>query len=243
MFGGDKIPALIEATNTYQETNTDPKAQVILTINGGTLENAILLSFYDGPERPAAFDPYNNITGALIDNVKTQSFADFADNSAPSTIEAGNRGAFATLSTTSLTKGFLDAVYNESTFYGTLSIAHVGILLSYDVEPFKGYGKYATDSAFPHANSPLPLNLYFSWQLSAEDAYWRGVMQQSINHLTEVAKAEGIYSDDLYAYPNYALDTYTGEQLYGPTNAARLRAIQTKYDPQGVMKLAGGFSF
>jgi len=137
----------------------------------------------------------------------------------------------------------MDAVHNESNYYGALSLLHAGLLLSYDIEPFQKYGKYATDSAYPHANSPLPLNLFYSWKLAAEDSYWRGVMQQSVNHLTEVAKAEGIYSEDMYVYPNYALDTYTGAQLYGPTNAARLRAIQARYDPNGVMQLAGGFTF
>lgn len=68
-------------------------------------------------------------------------------------------------------------------------------------------------------------------------------MQQSIDYLTEVAKQEGIYSADMYAYPNYALSTYGGSQLYGPKNAARLRSIQGRYDPNGVMLLAGGFSF
>lgn len=137
----------------------------------------------------------------------------------------------------------MNAVYNESTFYGASALLHGGTLLSYDIEPFLKYGEYATDSAYPHADSPLPLNLYFAWKTSDQDSYWRGIMQQSINYLTKVAKSEGIYSAELYAYPNYALDTYTGSQLYGPTNAARLRSIQSQYDPDRVMELAGGFTF
>ena len=240
VFTSSAVPALIEATNTFQLTNTDPKAQVILTINGGPTANAILLSFYDGPGRPAAFDPFNSIT-PLIDELSVQTFESFSQ-AAPSGVESGNRGAFASLSTTALTTGFLQAVANESSFYGDLAILHSGILLSYDMEPFLKYGEHATESAFPHDKSPLPLNLYFSWALESEDAFWRGVMQQSIDYLTEVAKAEGIYDPELYVYPNYALDTYTGAQLYGPENALRLRAIQSQYDPEGVMLLAGGFS-
>lgn len=240
VFDTSKIPALIEATQTFQDTNKDPKAQVILTINGGLAPGAILLSFYDGPSRPAAFDPYNNIT-PLLGSLETQSFASFSQVS-PSGIASGNRGAFASLSTSGYTLNFLKAVVNESSFYGELALLHSGILLSYDVEPFLNYGQYATESAYPHSNSPLPLNLYFSWSLALEDTYWRGIMQQSINYLTEVAKAEGIYDPEMYVYPNYALDTYTGAQLYGPTNSARLRAIQSQYDPTGIMLLAGGFS-
>lgn len=32
---------------------------------------------------------------------------------------------------------------------------HSGTLVSGGVDPFLGYGKYATDSAYPHADSPL----------------------------------------------------------------------------------------
>ncbi|KUJ20738.1 FAD-binding domain-containing protein [Mollisia scopiformis] len=243
LYGTDAVPDLITATNTFQDQNTDPKAQVILTLNGGSVPGAILLLFYDGPEEPAAFAPYNNVSAApLISTVKSQSYASFSTGT-DSDLEAGYRGAFHTMMTTSLTTAFLTAVYNETTFYGDLALLNGGNLISYDVEPFLNYGQYATDSAFPHANSPLPLNLYYSWTPETEDEYWRGVMQQSIDHLIEVAKAEGIFTEDAYAYPNYALSTYSGAQLYGPTNAARLREIQATYDPNGVMTLAGGFTF
>jgi len=244
VYGTNAIPALINATNTFQNENTDPKAQVILTLNSGSAPGAILLLFYDGPNSPAAFDPYDAVdvtAPPLISEVKSQTYESFS-TVAPSDFEAGYRGAFHTMMTTSLTTGFLNAVANESTFYGDLALLNSGNLISYDTEPFMNYGVYATDSAFPHANSPLPLNLYFSWALEADDEYWRGIMQQSIDYLTEVAQAEGIYTADAYAYPNYALDTYTGPQLYGATNAARLREIQAKYDPNGVMELAGGFT-
>lgn len=240
IFGSSELPAVIQATNNFQQTNTDPKAQVILTLNGGLSSDALLLSFYDGPGRPSAFEPFNNIT-AEISTLQVQTFASFSQSS-PSTIASGNRGAFATLNTSGLTPNFMTAVANESTYYGELALLHSATLLSYDIEPFLKYGQHATESAFPHYNSPLPLNLYYSWALESEDAYWRGVMQQSIDYLTEIAKHEGIYDPDMYAYPNYALDTYTGEQLYGPTNAARLRTLQSEYDPEGIMLLAGGFS-
>jgi hypothetical protein len=235
------VPALINATYTFLQTNTDPKAQVIFTINGGTATaGAILLAFYDGPRRPAAFDPYNNII-PTSSTLEVQTFDSFI-TSAPTSAFDGQRGAFATLSTAGLTPNFMTAVANESAFYGTLSALGGATLLSYDLEPFMKYGQHAVESAYPHYNSPLPLNLYYAWESEADDAYWRGIMQQSISYLTEVAMAEGIYDPNMYAYPNYALSTYTGDQLYGPTNAARLRAIQSQYDPSGVMELAGGFS-
>ncbi|PQE07599.1 hypothetical protein CJF30_00007344 [Rutstroemia sp. NJR-2017a BBW] len=241
IYGIDSIPALINATDVFQRTNTDPKAQVILTINGGILAGAILILFYDGPTKPAAFTPYDDAGLAIASIVKSQSFADFSTVT-PSNLQSGHRGAFHTMMTTGLTTNFMNAVYNESSFYGSLAILRGGTFLSYDIEPFGNYGQYATDSAFPHGNSPLPLNLYYSWTLSTDDAYWRGIIQQSIDHLTEVAKAEGIYSEETPAYPNYALSTYSGSQIYGAKNAARLRDIREKYDPDGVMLLAGGFN-
>ncbi|PVH70506.1 hypothetical protein DL98DRAFT_661110 [Cadophora sp. DSE1049] len=239
IYGPDALLDLIKATETFQNENTDPKAQLILTINGGLLPGAILILFYDGPTRPAAFEPYNNINGLSISTVKTQSFSSFAKGT-PSNIQAGHRGAFHTLMTTGLTENFMKAVHNESSYYGTLALLNSGSLLSYDVEPFLKYGQYATDSAFPHASSPLPLNLYFAWDDPSKDAFWRGVMQQSIDYLTEVAKKEGIFREEDPAYPNYALDTYSGAQLYG-TNVGRLRRVQQRVDPNGVMGLAGGF--
>ncbi|CAD6448469.1 90d15712-ad23-465f-ab5d-77012b1c94e3 [Sclerotinia trifoliorum] len=241
MYGLDAIPDLITATDKFQNENTDPKAQVILTINNGLIQGAILIMFYDGPDRPAAFDPYNNVRSLpIISDVKKQSFASFAKVT-PSNLQAGYRGSFHSMMTTGLTEGFMKAVHNESVFYGAIAILHGGTFLNYEIEPFLDYGKYATDSAFPHEKSPIPLNVYFAWTSPSEDAYWRGLLQQTISHLTDVAKSEGIHSEDLYTYPNYALSTYNGDRIYGPTNAARLREIREKYDPDGVMLLAGGF--
>lgn len=241
IYGADAIPALLTATLEFQTQNTDPKAQLLTTLYGGVDAGIIMLFFYDGPERPAAFDPFINVTGAIASTVKVQSYANFI-SAVPSELMGGQRGAYHTLMTTSFTQNFLDAVYNESTYWGALALLNGGTTISYDIEPFLKYGQYATDSAFPHANSPLPLNVYYAWALQADDTFWEGVMQQSVDHLTEVAKVEGIY-DCSPAYVNYALYTYSGTQVYGATNVARLRTIRDQYDPDQVMELAGGFSF
>ncbi|ORY86976.1 hypothetical protein BCR37DRAFT_343476 [Protomyces lactucae-debilis] len=239
IFDATKLPALIAATDKFNTDNQDPKAAVILTVNGGAVPNAILLSFYDGPSKPAAFNVYDGIT-PILSTVRAQTFSSFAAGT-PSQLQGGSRGAFATLSTTGLTKNFMMAVYNESQHYGTLSILRAGTLLSYDIEPFTDYGKHATDSAFPHANSPVPLNLYFAWLSASEDEYWRAIMRQSIATLKQVAINEGIYQANRLSYPNYALSTTAPEEMYGVQGLARLRAIKRQVDPQQVMDLAGGF--
>ncbi|KAL9608862.1 MAG: hypothetical protein Q9167_006327 [Letrouitia subvulpina] len=241
VFPPTSIPALINATSTFSATNTDPKAQVILSF--GYLASApahVFLTFYDGPIPSPSLAPFKNIP-ALFSNVSTQSFSSFA-KSIPTSDTANTRGAFHTLSTTGYTLRFIEAVYNETTFYGALSAQHSGVFINYDIEPFlRTYGQKTTDSAYPHAKSPLPLNLYFTWTLPTEDAFWRGKMQQSVDLLTAVAKREGIWDPELTAYPNYALSTYSGNQLYGTANAARLRKVKAAVDPQGVMDLTGGF--
>lgn len=87
------------------------------------------------------------------------------------------------------------------------------------------------------------LNLYFAWASSSQDTWWWSRMRQAVENLKEKAKEEGIYANaDVHpAYPNYSLFDEPVEDMYGPTNAARLRVIRNKYDPQRVMDLAGGF--
>lgn len=67
-------------------------------------------------------------------------------------------------------------------------------------------------------------------------------MIESVERLKAVAISEGIYSEDLALYTNYAISNTTAEQLYGATNLARLRSIQAEVDPTGIMGLAGGFT-
>lgn len=243
VFASTEIPALLNATHQFCLTNTDPKVQIITTLNtlAGVPEGVLLL-FYDGPNPPPQFAPFQSIP-ALSSDISARSFSSLATSS-PSQSTKGTRGTFHTLSTTGLTANFLTAIYNETTFYGTLALLHTGVFISYDIEPFlKSYGAFATDSAYPHSTSPLPLNLYFAWALPSEDALWRERIQDSVDHLLEVAKAEGIFEAGLTAYPNYALGTYTGEQLCGAENAARLRGVKAEVDPEGVMDLTGGFTF
>lgn len=240
------MPALIRATNKFGGMSTDPRAQVILTLNTGPASpaDAILLSLFNGPEADGikAFAPFDNIK-PIISTVKEQSFKSFG-SSTPSQVQAGRRGAFHTMMTTKLTTAFMHAVYNESLYYGGLDgpLVDPGAFYSYDLEPFDlSYGQHSSDSAFPHSKSPLPLNLYFAWTLPENDKSFRAEMVKSVNRLIKVAKSEGIFDESQPVYPNYALARYSGEQLYGK-NTQRLRAIRESVDPMNTMLLAGGFS-
>ncbi|KAH7417844.1 hypothetical protein BKA64DRAFT_738392 [Cadophora sp. MPI-SDFR-AT-0126] len=238
-FDPATVPALINATESFHLNSKDPKASVILTLGGGTLPGAILLSFYDGESRPADFDVFDDFI-PLFSTLATQDFSSMISGTLTS-LQGGNRGSFASVSTTTLTHTFLAAVVNETNFWTRFTAGNSGGLLQYDVEPFHAYGKFATDSAYPHADSPLPLNIYFSWTDEKDDAFWNDAIQKSCAHLTEVARAEGILNEGS-VYPGYAYGTTRGDQLHGKENAARLREIQSLYDPEGVMLLAGGFT-
>lgn len=135
---------------------------------------SLVLFFYDGPESPPAFAPFENIS-SIISHTKTQSFNDFVKGF-PANYMPQARGTFHTLSTSKLTPGFLAAVRNETdvgfcpsifsletnnvllqTLRKTM-IKHSGVSVSYDIEPFlKTWGEHATESAYPHTNSPLPV--------------------------------------------------------------------------------------
>lgn len=232
---------MLNATHTFFTKNTDPKAQIITTIEGGALGNSmIVLFFYDGTIQPSIFHAFDGIS-SLIDLRKNQTFGDFV-NGVNSHLIHNDRGTFNTLSTSRLTPGFLAAVKNETTFWTAQMLLHGGTSVSYDVEPFlPTWGQYATDSAYPHADSPLPLNLYWAWSGAENDAFWYDAMHTSVNTLAAVAKAEGILPADYTRYPNYAISGTTATQLYGAKNAAKLKKIKQQIDPTNIMGHTGGF--
>lgn len=86
------------------------------------------------------------------------------------------------------------------------------------------------------------MSLYCAWGLIIDDEFWINSVKSSIANIKQVAIQEGIFKDTFTAYPNYAIGDMTAEELYGSTNAARLRAIKASVDPDEVMELAGGFS-
>lgn len=104
---------MLNATNAFGEIDDDPKAQIITTLEGGTLgTTALVLFFYDGPTRPPSFAPFDDIPTEL-NLVSSQSFSDFV-SIFQSGLVTNPRGTFNTLSTTKLTPGFLSAVSNAT---------------------------------------------------------------------------------------------------------------------------------
>ncbi|KAK3358407.1 hypothetical protein B0T24DRAFT_644220 [Lasiosphaeria ovina] len=239
------VQQVLNATAQFYQQNKDPKAVIITTLEAGTAgPTPLVLFFHDGPDKPAAFQLFDGIV-PLLDTRQQQSFSALISSVPTGVAEVRNpRGAFHTFSTSGLTPRFLAAIHNETVDIAAVQAAHGGVVASYDIEPFTPYGSKATDSAYPHASSPLPLNLYFSWSLPSQDEWWYARMRQSVATLKRVAAEEGIYSAgaSLVAYPNYALAGSAPAELYGAANAARLRQIRGRIDPARVMDLAGGWA-
>ncbi|KAK4220715.1 bifunctional solanapyrone synthase [Podospora fimiseda] len=242
IYPTSSVPQVMAATQTfYSNQSSNPQSQIITTLDGGPLgTTALVLFFHDGPSKPVVFNAFDGIP-YLSSTTGLSSFTTFLTKF-PSYIVRNLRGRFATISTSGLTPGFMAAIKNQTDYLGVLPKAlNSGTSLSYDIEPFNSYGQYATDSAYPHSDSPLPLNLYFAWASPLDDQFWHDTMRQALNDLKQVAIAEGIWSDTFTAYPNYAINSNTAEEVYGVANTARLRAIKAQIDPTGIMDLAGGF--
>ncbi|KAK3301730.1 uncharacterized protein B0T15DRAFT_423539 [Chaetomium strumarium] len=235
------VPQALNATERFFRENKDPKAQIITAVVGDALGGVSIqaLFFYDGPEKPAIFDMWDGLLTTL-DNTGRKSYAQLI-SSFPANLVLNVRGTFATFSTSGLTPGFIEAVRAEAEDIGKVSALHGGTSVSFDIEPFTQYGRHATDSAFPHGDSLLPLNWNFAWTNPAEDEWWYARIRQSVETLKQVASEEGIYNDTFAEYSNYALSDTTAQALYGPRNARRLQAIRNQIDPDRVMDLAGGF--
>lgn len=89
----------------------------------------------------------------------------------------------------------------------------------------------------------MQLNLYFSWIEEDDDEYWLSTMASYVDQLKQLAISEGIFNESAPLYPNYSPSTATLDQLYTPSNAAKLRQVRSAYDPDLVGDLTGGFSF
>lgn len=112
-YTSDKADALLNATAVFSETNTDPKAQMIMTLEGlPALEIIpVVIFFYDGPSPGDAFAAFDGILPAA-DGVLVQSFSSFVAGQATELLSYV-RGTAHTVSVSAMTPAILDAVNSE----------------------------------------------------------------------------------------------------------------------------------
>lgn len=114
IYSHNQIPALLNATARFSSENKDPRASIITTLEGSpTGATALVLFFFDGPEKPSSFNLFDPIT-PLVSTVRPQSFLSFISGIPSSLTEIRNpRGGFITMSTSQISRRFLEAVYTE----------------------------------------------------------------------------------------------------------------------------------
>jgi hypothetical protein len=113
MYPASQVPELLNATERFFYENEDPKAGLIVTLDGRALGTSALgLFFYDGPEKPEVFDMFDGFKTTL-DNTGKKSYQDLI-HSFPAELALNPRGTFATFSTTELTGRFMEAVRQEA---------------------------------------------------------------------------------------------------------------------------------
>ncbi|KAI9060011.1 FAD-binding domain-containing protein [Trametes sanguinea] len=244
---GDQVGAVNAATVQFAQTVTDPKAQVIpsYAYAQGQLVMSLDL-FYDSPTPPRGiFDAYLAIPAVQTD-LKTRSLLDLV-RAAPSNSTQGFRGIYHTVSVLNYTAHVIDAIVNETQFWGERLAGFEGASVAYSVEPFLPtiFSHAPEDSsAYPPDRTIglSPLSISYAWNDSSADEAMHSAARQSAAQLTRVLISEGQEVEHAALYGNYAIFGTPVEKIYGK-HLPRLKALKTQYDPNNVMDLAGGWKF
>jgi len=244
----DRLNAAIEA---FVANVDDPKAQILPSYTyAAGLPIITNILFYDGPQPPhGIFDEFLAIP-SISSDVKTRSFTSLVDNTGSHAID-NLRTFFNTVAVKEWTPSLLNAIVNETLFWGSNLVADSALTIFYDVEPFLPNYLAHTDShsAWPpsSARSPgaatFPLNLIYTWSLSSFDQDFYEAISASAAHLESlIVQEQGSQLESAPLYPNYAIYGTSLQEMYGE-NVDVLEELARNYDPEGVMKLAGGFKF
>jgi len=87
------------------------------------------------------------------------------------------------------------------------------------------------------------LGIIFEWENPAYDAdYLTAITETAARLRSLVVKEQGASYENAPLYPNFAIYTTPLSELYGE-NLPVLQKLKQKYDPHGVMNLAGGWRF
>ncbi|KAK7448814.1 hypothetical protein VKT23_013544 [Stygiomarasmius scandens] len=232
------------ATAKFAAEVTDPKAAIITSANFLLAQPGVSqLLFYDGPSPPdGIFDDFLDIPHFTKD-VSTRAFLDLV-KVAPANLTGNQRGAFNTAPVQTLSANIVNAMFNESLFWGGRLQFSTGSFISYDIEPFlpSHLSHNTSPSAWPPTRDTafLPQCLYFAWISPLHDNVFHDAMRQSVEQIQRVAVQEGQQGiDTAPPYTNYALFDTPAELIYGDS-LPLMRSVKARIDPDNVMDLAGG---
>ncbi|THU83468.1 FAD-binding domain-containing protein [Dendrothele bispora CBS 962.96] len=234
------------AVAKFSANVTDPKAAIITASNFLLTQPGVSqLLFYDGPTPPdGIFNDFLDIPH-FTEDVDTRDFISLVQAS-PANLTAGQRsvGIFATVPVPTLSANVINAMFNETVFWGHKLQLDSGTFISYDIEHF--LPSILTHNTSPSAWPPtrdtayIPQFIYYAWLFEFEDEKFYDAIRQSSAQIANVAKQEGQKGvDDAPPYPNYAIFDTPVELIYGDS-LPRMRSIKATVDPDNVMGLAGG---
>ncbi|KAI9438134.1 FAD-binding domain-containing protein [Lactarius indigo] len=243
-FVGDQVDGAQKAFSKFLSEPHDHKAAQLgeFVYANGTLVFGISL-FYDGPEPPLGlYDELLNLP-STSKSIIEGSFVDFVAGQFLPLFERGYFGSFPMLH---YTEPIMNALKNETEFYGKkLSHYDPSALVVYTLDPFESdLFTHGSPSAYPpdRTRPVYPSGIYYGWTHESADKHMAEAMRTSTATLERAGIQDGQKLENAAAYVNYAISGTPLENMYGG-NLPRLRRIKEKYDPKDVMGLAGGWKF
>lgn len=102
---------------------------------------------------------------------------------------------------------------------------------------------YPPDSARNSAVAAAPMFIFFGWADPEYDAEYLPAITETATRLRNlISREQGALFENSPRYGNYAIFGTPLASMYGE-NVPVLQELKKKYDPQGVMNLAGGWRF
>ncbi|KAI0071682.1 FAD-binding domain-containing protein [Panus rudis PR-1116 ss-1] len=221
----------------------DPKAALLPTY--GYREGQVLCSvmmFYAGSRQPPGiFNDFLSLP-SISRNISTRSYLSLKQSIGHDALKEF-RGINTTPTFLNYTKRILDAIVNETSYWGPHLSHKSELTLSYAIEPFlPSILSHGKETAWPPTRSQVyvPTSIYLTWTNPRYDDIMANAIRASAAHLTQVAMDEGQDLTNASPYGNYAIFVTPVDEIFGQ-NLARMRRIKDNYDPQRVMDLAGGW--
>lgn len=253
VYGPEQYAAFDAAFDKFVNTVKDPKASILPTYNWILGQNASLLSmfFYDSPTLPPGiFDDFLVIPRHTSD-LGTRGMASMAKAGNYSSLITGHRTYFNTVAVRDWTPSVIKLIEQEVEYWGTTLASEIGIFFSYNVEPF--LRNHLTHNTLPSAWPPEsarnpavavdPMNIFFEWENPAYDGDYLTAITETATRLRNlVGEEQGLMYEKSPRYNNYAVYDTPLDEIYGE-NLPVLKKLKRKYDPEGVMDLAGGWKF
>lgn len=246
VYTGEFRDQLMQAFAIYQKSGQlDQKSAVLsyLGINNATAY--VSLMYLDAVERPTAFEPFYNISGATVVADTTSirdSFSSVFDEDINRVVPRWTFGA---------TSFYLDdEMYVDAgkiAQEATKKLAGInGATLVLMPQPIS---RSMVQASHKSGETPFAVTdreqmwfcINFGWVFASDDAAVGKILMDTLRAIDVVTKQRGLY--DSFIFPNDAYSTQDPLRSYGMNTLRRMRGVADKYDPERIfqIKVPGGF--